>query len=136
VFGAAAAVADEASGRARVLEQIASGADVIKVCAGGGVVAAKRDAETLELSEEIMMAIVDEAHAAGRKVAAHAQGPRAIIAAARAGVDSIEHGGLLDEAAANELRERKVVLVPTLARIPAERRASSTRARSSPSRRA
>jgi imidazolonepropionase-like amidohydrolase len=117
VFGAAAAVSDEASARAKVREQIANGAEVIKICAGGGVFAAQRDAETIELSEGVIKAIVDEAHRGGRKVAAHAQGANAIITAARAGVDSIEHGGFLTEAAAVELRERGVALVPTLARI-------------------
>jgi imidazolonepropionase-like amidohydrolase len=117
VFGEAAVVTDEASARQRVREQIANGAEVIKFCAGGGVIAAQRDADSIELSEDIIRAIVDEAHKANRKVAAHAQGSAAILTAARAGVDSIEHGGMVSGEAADLMRERNVTLVPTLARV-------------------
>ena len=119
VFGAASVVADEASAREKVRSQIARGADVIKLCAGGGVFASPRDAEALELEEKTIAAIVDEAHREGRKVAAHAQSQRAILTAARAGVDSIEHGGQIDETAGAELATRNIALVPTLARLDA-----------------
>src|SRR6185503_7141932 len=59
----------------------------------------------------------EEAHSHGLRVAAHAQGPRAILTAVQAGVDSIEHGSLIDEAAARAMKERGVVLVPTLYRL-------------------
>ena len=62
----------------------------------------------------MIAAIVDEAHRGGRKVAAHAQNPRAILAAAHAGV-SIDHGSLIHHTAAAELRARGIVLMPTLA---------------------
>ena len=117
VFGPDGAVTDEASGRERVKAQIASGAGVIKICAGGGVVAAPRDGDTVELEENVIAAIVDEAHKGRRKVAAHAQTAKAILTAARAGVDSIEHGGFVDDAAIAELKARGTALVPTLARL-------------------
>jgi imidazolonepropionase-like amidohydrolase len=106
---------DEA--RARVQKLVANGADLIKICTGGGVVGRPADTATTEMSPEVIRAIVTEAHRLGRKVAAHAQGPAAIRAAAIGGVDSVEHGGLIDDDAARLLAERHIVLVPTLARL-------------------
>jgi imidazolonepropionase-like amidohydrolase len=106
---------DEA--RMRVQQLVAKGADFIKICTGGGVVGPSADSATTELSPAIIRAIVIEAHRLGRKVAAHAQGSEAIRNAATAGVDSIEHGGLIDEEAARLLAERRIPLVPTLARL-------------------
>jgi imidazolonepropionase-like amidohydrolase len=103
--------------RAKVKEIVARGADWIKFCAGGGVLPSATDAEAREYSEEEMGIIVEEAHRNERKVAAHAQGPLAILAAAKAGVDSIEHGGLIDEDTAEALKRLKVFLVPTLYRF-------------------
>jgi imidazolonepropionase-like amidohydrolase len=60
---------------------------------------------------------VAEAHRRGLKVAAHAQGPRAVAAAARAGADSVEHGALIDEAAARAMAEKGTWLVPTYYRL-------------------
>lgn len=102
---------------AKVAELVAQGADVIKLCAGGGVIPTAADAEAVEFSEEQIRAIVEAAHRSGRKVAAHAQGPKAIRNAVRAGVDSIEHGALLDEETARLMKERRVFLVPTLYRL-------------------
>jgi imidazolonepropionase-like amidohydrolase len=93
--------------------------DLIKVCAGGGIVASPRDTESVELDSETLGAIVAEAHAHGLRVAAHAQGPKAIRNAVLAGVDSIEHGGGIDRDTALLMRDRGVVLVPTLARLAA-----------------
>lgn len=117
-FGDAAVVTSPADAREKVRAQVRElGATWIKVCAGGGVVGLPRDAETIEMDAETLRAVVEEAHALRVKVAAHAQGPVAIRNAVLAGVDSIEHGGLIDRATAELLRERKVVLVPTLARL-------------------
>ena len=107
--------ADQAGARIDALAR--AGAGVIKVCAGGGVIPGQPDEEALEMSEEVMAAVVAAARRRGLSVAAHAQGPRAIAAAIRAGVASIEHGGLIDAAAARLARERGVVLVPTLYRM-------------------
>jgi imidazolonepropionase-like amidohydrolase len=117
VFGGEAVVRDADDARAKVRALAERGVDVIKYCAGGSVLATPADAEACELSPEIQRAIVTEAHARGLRVAAHAQGPRAILAAAEAGVDSVEHGALIDETAARALKERGVVLVPTLYRL-------------------
>jgi len=117
VFAGEAVVRDADEARAKVRELAEQGAGVIKFCAGGGVLATAADAESCELAPEIQRAIVEEAHARGLRVAAHAQGPRAILVAVQAGVDSIEHGSLLDEASARAMQERGVVLVPTLYRL-------------------
>jgi imidazolonepropionase-like amidohydrolase len=98
-------------------EVLDAGADVIKLCAGGGVMPAAGDATAVEYAEEEIRAIVAEAHARGRKVSAHAQGPAAIGNAVRAGVDSIEHGAGINEDAARRMREKGVFLVPTLYRL-------------------
>lgn len=117
VFGAAGVVRgpDEAAARAiRILDE---GVDVIKVCAGGGVLPVAGEDAGTDLDEATLARVVAEAHRRGVRVAAHAQGPAAVSAAARAGVDSIEHGGGIDEATATLLRERGTVLVPTLFRL-------------------
>ncbi len=110
-------VATPDAARERVRKLIGEGADFIKICTGGGVIGRPVDAATTEMSQETIDAIVDEAHHAGHKVAAHAQGAAAIRAAVNGGVDSIEHGGLIDEETAKLMAAKHVPLVPTLARI-------------------
>lgn len=112
-----AGVATPEDARQRVRKLIGEGADFIKICTGGGVVGRPVDAATTEMSQETIDAIVDETHHAARKVAAHAQGAGAIRAAVNAGVDSIEHGGLIDEDTARLMASKRVPLVPTLARL-------------------
>jgi imidazolonepropionase-like amidohydrolase len=102
---------------AHVRKLAASGASWVKMCAGGGVVPGPDDETVVETPPEVMAAVVAEAHKLGLKVAAHAQGPAAIAAATRAGVDSIEHGSLPDEAAAKLMVERGTWLVPTFYRL-------------------
>lgn len=103
--------------RIRVQQLVAKGADFIKICTGGGVIGTAAEAAATEMQPEVVQAIVAEAHRLGRRVAAHAQGPDAIRLAAEAGVDSIEHGGLIDEPTARLLAEKGIPLVPTLARL-------------------
>ena len=67
-----------------------------------------------ELSEEQMAKAVEVAHRAGKKVMAHAEGAEGIKAAVRAGVDSIEHGTVMDEEGARLMEQRGTWLVPTL----------------------
>jgi len=107
--------AEQASAHVRKLA--AAGASWVKICAGGGVVPGPDDENAVEVAPETLAAIVAEAHRLGLKVAAHAQGPAAVTAAVRAGVDSIEHGALLDEAAARLMVERGTWLVPTFYRL-------------------
>jgi imidazolonepropionase-like amidohydrolase len=90
------------------------GADMIKVCASGGVLSPTDDVDTPQLTQEELNAIVDEAHALRRKTAAHAHGAEAAKRAIRAGIDSIEHGSFLDEEALEMMKQHGTYLVPTL----------------------
>jgi imidazolonepropionase-like amidohydrolase len=90
------------------------GADIIKVCATGGVLSATDDVDTPQLTQEELNAIVDEAHALRRKTAAHAHGAEGAKRAIRAGIDSIEHGTFLDDEALDMMKQRGTFLVPTL----------------------
>ncbi len=93
------------------------GADMIKVCASGGVLSPTDDVDTPQLTQEELNAIVDEAHALRRKTAAHAHGAEAAKRAIRAGIDSIEHGSFLDDEALDMMKQRGTYLVPTLMAI-------------------
>ena len=83
--------------RAKVREVIKYGADLIKICASGGVLSKGDQPGTPQYSLEEMTAIAEEAHKLGRKVAAHAHGTQSIKDAIRAGIDSIEHASLIDD---------------------------------------
>jgi imidazolonepropionase-like amidohydrolase len=80
-----------------VRAQIKHGVDVIKVHASGGVLSRGDAPGSAQFTVEELRAAVEEAHAAGRKVAAHAHGTQGIKNALVAGVDSIEHGSLIDD---------------------------------------
>jgi imidazolonepropionase-like amidohydrolase len=98
----------------RVREVIKYGADVIKVCATGGVLSKGDDPNASQYTLEEMKAIVADAHRLGRKVAAHAHGAQGVIWASEAGVDSVEHGHLMNDAAIATLKKNGTYLVPTL----------------------
>jgi imidazolonepropionase-like amidohydrolase len=98
----------------RVRENIKYGADLIKVCATGGVLSLGDNPQHSQYTVEEMKAIVADAHRLGRKVAAHAHGAEGIRWAAEAGVDSIEHGSYIDDAGIAAMKERGTYLVPTL----------------------
>jgi imidazolonepropionase-like amidohydrolase len=83
--------------RAKVRETVKYGADVIKICASGGVLSKGDQPGTPQYTLEEMQAIAEEAHKLGRKVAAHAHGTQSIKDAIRAGIDSIEHSSLIDD---------------------------------------
>jgi imidazolonepropionase-like amidohydrolase len=83
--------------RAKVREVVKYGADVIKVCASGGVLSKGDQPGTPQYTLEEMQAIAEEAHKLGRKVAAHAHGTQSIKDAISAGIDSIEHSSLIDD---------------------------------------
>jgi imidazolonepropionase-like amidohydrolase len=99
---------------ARVREFSRAGADVIKFTATGGVLSQQARGLGQHFTDAEMKAIVDTAHALGLKVAAHAHAARGIEAAAKAGVDSIEHGTFADAAAIAAMKANGTVLVPTL----------------------
>ena len=83
--------------RNQVRRQRKYGAEVIKVCATGGVFSRNTEPGQQQLSEGELRAIADEAHQWGLKVAAHAHGADGIKAAIRAGIDTIEHASLVDD---------------------------------------
>jgi imidazolonepropionase-like amidohydrolase len=83
--------------RTRVREQRKYGAEVIKVCATGGVFSRNTEPGQQQLSEEELRAIADEARQWGLRTAAHAHGAAGIKAAIRAGIDTIEHASLVDD---------------------------------------
>jgi imidazolonepropionase-like amidohydrolase len=95
-------------------EIIKYGADVIKICATGGVLSKGDDPNAAQYTLEEMKAIVADAHRLGRKVAAHAHGAQGAIWASEAGVDSVEHGHLMNDAAIATLKKNGTYLVPTL----------------------
>jgi len=100
--------------RRAVRLQIKKGADWIKVMATGGVNSEAATGVGLHFDEDTLKAIVDAAHALGRKVAAHAHAASGVNAALRAGVNSIEHGAFLDEESIRLFKETGAYLVATL----------------------
>jgi imidazolonepropionase-like amidohydrolase len=97
--------------RHQVREQIKYGVDVIKLHATGGVLSLGDKPGAEQLTYEEMKMAVDEAHRTGRKVAAHAHGTQGIKNAIRAGVDSIEHGSLIDQEGIEMMKARGTYLV-------------------------
>jgi imidazolonepropionase-like amidohydrolase len=98
----------------KVREVIKYGADVVKICATGGVMSKGDDPNASQFTQEEMKTVVAEAHRLGRKVAAHAHGAEGVRWASEAGVDSIEHGHLMDDASIATLKKNGTYLVPTL----------------------
>jgi len=94
--------------------QVKYGADVIKVCATGGVLSLADEVDTPQLTPAEMDALVDESHRLRKKTAAHAHGAAGAKVAIRAGIDSIEHGSFLDDEALDMMKARGTYLVPTL----------------------
>ena len=111
-FGREADGPDEVRKAAR--EQIKAGCDIVKLMATGGIMTPGAEPGAAELTEEELRAGVDEAHNAGLKAAAHAQGTAGILNALRAGVDSIEHGFFFNEECVNFMKNNEVPFVPTL----------------------
>jgi len=103
---------DEARKAARY--QLKMGADIVKMCATGGVMSEGDEPGSPQLNEDEMRAAIYEAHKVGKKAAAHAQGTKGIKDAVKAGIDSIEHGIFLDDEVVEMMREKGVYLVATL----------------------
>ena len=97
-----------------VRQNIKYGADLIKICATGGVLSRGDDPQASQYTLEEMQAIVADAHRLGRRVAAHAHGAQGIFWATEAGVDSIEHGSYIDDAGIAAMKKHGTYLVPTL----------------------
>jgi imidazolonepropionase-like amidohydrolase len=95
-------------------EQLRAGVDFIKIMATGGVMTKGVEPGSPQLTVDEMRAAVEEAHKAGKKTSAHAQGTRGIKNALEAGVDAIEHGVFLDDEAIAMMVKKDVYLIPTL----------------------
>ncbi|MBV9736938.1 MAG: amidohydrolase family protein [Candidatus Eremiobacteraeota bacterium] len=100
--------------RKAVREQMLAGADCIKLIATGGVLTKGAVPGNAQLTPDELAGAIDEAHRHGLRVAAHAIGTQGIKNALRAGIDSIEHGHMLDDECIALFKERNVYLVPTL----------------------
>jgi len=97
--------------RSKVREVIKYGADLIKICASGGVLSKGDQPGTPQYSPEEMKELIVEAHRLGRKVAAHAHGTQSIKEAILAGVDSVEHASLVDDEGIRLAREHGTFFV-------------------------
>jgi imidazolonepropionase-like amidohydrolase len=100
-------------GRQAVRLDVKYGADVIKMCASGGVLSLGDDVSAPQLTDEELTAIIDEAHRLKRRTAAHAHGDLAARAAVRAGIDSIEHGSFMTDETLALMKTKGTYLVPT-----------------------
>ncbi|MGH7535917.1 MAG: metal-dependent hydrolase family protein, partial [Gemmatimonadales bacterium] len=100
--------------RSAIRYQVKYGADHIKMCATGGVMSVGDTAGAQQYTAEELRTAVETAHMLERKITAHAHGTEGIKAAVLAGVDSIEHGSLLDEEGARLMAQKGTVLVSTL----------------------
>jgi imidazolonepropionase-like amidohydrolase len=98
----------------KVREVIKYGADLIKICATGGVLSKGDDPQASQYTLEEMKAIVADAHRLGRKVAAHAHGAQGILWASEAGVDSVEHCSYINDEAIAAMKKNGTYMVPTL----------------------
>jgi imidazolonepropionase-like amidohydrolase len=101
-------------GRQAVRLQVKYGADVIKMCASGGVLSLGDDVSAPQMTDEELSAVIDEAHRLKRKTAAHAHGDLAARSAVKAGIDSIEHGSFLTDETLQLMKTKGTYLVPTL----------------------
>ena len=95
-------------------QEIKAGADCIKLIATGGVLTPNVNPSFPQLSEEEMRAAIDEAHNAGLKTAAHAQGLTGISNAVKAGIDSVEHAYYLTQELIDIISEKNIYIVPTI----------------------
>lgn len=103
--------------RKAVRRQIAQGADVIKLSITGGVNSRINAGLGAQMFEDEARAVVETARMYGKKVAVHAHGADGINLALRLGVDSIEHGTLLDDAGLKLFRDSGAYYVPTLSTV-------------------
>jgi imidazolonepropionase-like amidohydrolase len=98
----------------KVREQIKYGADLIKITATGGVMSARTDPRFPHMTQDEIAAVVKTAHGLGRKVASHAHAAEGVKRSVEAGVDSIEHGHMMDDAAIALMKAKGTYLVPTV----------------------
>ncbi len=114
-IGMIGSIADgEAEVRKAAREQIRRDVDQIKIMASGGAMSPSDELDTTQFTIAEMRAAVEEAHAVGKYVLAHAYSDSAVRNAVAAGVRSIEHGNLIRETAAAAIRDAGAFLVPTM----------------------
>lgn len=106
-------------------ETLRDGADLIKVSTSGGVGSEKDNPWEPQFTVEEIKAITYEAHVVGKRVATHAQGAQGIKNAIIGGVDTVEHGYLLDEECVKMMLEHGTYYVPTFALVEVYKRALS-----------
>jgi imidazolonepropionase-like amidohydrolase len=99
--------------REEVRRQLKGGADWIKVMASGGVMSQNDDPEVQAFTREEFEALAEETHRHGKRITAHAHGNAAIVAAAEAGFDSIEHGTMIEGSGIEAMLASGTVLIPT-----------------------
>src|SRR5712671_4993052 len=122
----AMATADgDAEVRKTVREEMRQGCDQVKIMMSGGVASPYDPLDSLQFSPGEVAAAVEEAQAFGRYVCAHAYTPQAIQRAAQAGVRTIEHGNLIDEASAALMAQKGMLLIANLVTYYAMRERAS-----------
>ena len=100
--------------RRAVREWVKMRVDVLKLLVTGGVMTDGSDVGALQWTEDELRAAIQQAHQLGKRVAGHAHGAAGVIAGVRAGLDTVEHGTILDEEAVGLMAERGTYLVPTI----------------------
>ena len=111
---AAGVINGEADARQAVRQRYKDGADLIKITASGGVLSVAKSGENPQFTEDEIRAVVATAKDYGFKVAAHCHGAEAMKRAVRAGVNSIEHGTLMDDEVMKLMKEHNTYYVPTI----------------------
>ena len=108
-------IVDSAQDARRVVRKLRrEGVDLIKIMPSGGVLSIGDDPNRQLMTDDEVAAVIETAHSLGLKVAAHAHGKKAIDAAVRLGVDSIEHGSFADQESYALMKQHGTYLVPTL----------------------
>ena len=105
--------------RARVRENVAAGADVIKLCISSWVGDAFANPDKFEIPEDDLAASVDEAHRLGKLIVAHDISPGGVRAAIRHGINGLAHAAYVDSATLEKLARGRVFMIPTLASLTA-----------------
>jgi imidazolonepropionase-like amidohydrolase len=100
--------------RSLVRSYARDGHDLVKICTSGGVLSSGDRLEWRNYTDEEVVTVTDEAHALGMRVAAHAHTKSGVLQAVLGGVDTIEHGSMVDEECVQLLLDRDVALCPTL----------------------
>ncbi|MEX0900813.1 MAG: amidohydrolase family protein [Gammaproteobacteria bacterium] len=103
---------DEA--RETVRRAVRAGADVIKICATAGVLSMSDDIGPAQMTPAELEAVIETARSLNRRVVAHAHGLEGIRNAVAAGITTIDHGSILDDAVLREMKKRGTWLVPTM----------------------